>query len=152
MNNLPLRITIGADHRGFAMKQWLMSTLDQKSGPFTWLDVGTFKPERTDYPPFAQAAANHIVANEAMLGILICGTGVGMSIAANRFAGIYAALVWNNDIARRAREDDNANVLVIPADYVSNEEALAMIQAWLGATFKGGRYQERLTMIDAFSD
>ena len=81
-------------------------------------------------------------------GIFVCGSGVGPSIAANRFKGIYAALCWNQEVARFAKEKNGANILILPADYLTLEQAFLIIEAWVGATFKGGRYQERLNMID----
>jgi ribose 5-phosphate isomerase B len=78
----------------------------------------------------------------------LCGSGVGMSIAANRHPGIFAALAWNQEVARQCKEDDNANVLVLPADFISEDQMMGIIMAWLGARFKGGRYQERIKMID----
>lgn len=144
-----LNIVIGTDHRGFAMKEWLKKNLHVSATEISWLDVGTFDDQRTDYPLYATLAAQAIQEKKADVGILLCGTGVGMAIVANRFAGIYAALVWNKEIARASKEDDNANILVLPSDFVSNEQALEMIQAWLHASFKKGRYQYRIDMIDA---
>ena len=80
---------------------------------------------------------------------LLCGSGVGIAIAANRFPGIYAALVWNETTAHLSKEHDNANVLVLPANFISSHEAIQMLHAWLGATFLGGRYEKRLMMIEA---
>ena len=114
----------------------------------SWIDVGAFNEERSDYPLFAQLVCKEIVQGNAKFGVLVCGTGVGMAIAANRFRGIYAALAWNEHVARLSKEDDNANVLVLPSDFVSPEESIAMIRAWLSAKFQAGRYQQRLAMID----
>ena len=85
---------------------------------------------------------------KAERGILLCGSGIGMVIAANRFKGIYAALCWNEAIARVAREDDGSNLLVLPSDFVHEDDAVALVQVWLKAAFKGGRYQVRLDMLD----
>ena len=85
---------------------------------------------------------------ESDFAILLCSTGVGMSIAANRFPGIYAALVWNSKVARLSKEDDNSNILVFPSDFVSFGEIHEMIDEWLTANFKGDKYQDRLNMID----
>ena len=80
----------------------------------------------------------------------MCGTGVGMAIAANRFAGIYAALVWTPELARLSREHDNANILVLPADYLTADQSVKMINAWLAAKFEGGRHQRRIDEINSF--
>ena len=82
--------------------------------------------------------------------VLLCGSGNGMAIAANRFKGVFACVAWNADVARVAKQDDNCNVLVIPADYIQQEEITEIISSWLNATFKGGRYAERLALIDTF--
>jgi ribose 5-phosphate isomerase B len=88
------------------------------------------------------------LAGKAEYGVLLCGTGVGMAIAANRFKGIFAAVAWNEAVARASKEDDNANVLVLPADDLSEEQTLRIVSAWLGAHFKEGRYRERVAQID----
>ena len=144
------RIAVGADHRGFVLKQQLLTQTEFEGVSVEWHDVGTFSPERTDYPLFTHRVVKRILQQEADLGILLCGSGIGVSIAANRFKTIYAGLVWNEQVARAAKEDDNVNVLVIPADYLTSEQALACITAWLTSSFKEGRYQERLDMVDSF--
>lgn len=143
-----MEIVIGADHRGFAHKEYIkyMLAIDEA---ISWLDVGAHDARRSDYPLFATAAALAVQAGKAQRAILICGSGTGMAVVANRYAGIYAAQVWSEPVARMSKEHDNVNVLVIPSDFVSKQEAVAMVRAWLGATFRGGRYQERITMIDA---
>lgn len=139
-----MKISIGADHRGFELKQAIIAHFGQHA----WNDVGTHSSERTDYPAYAKEVCQEILRGDASCGILICGSGVGISIAANRFAGIYAALCWSVEIAERAKQHDGANVLVLPADFITHELAFAMIDAWFDATFKEGRYKERLLMID----
>jgi len=142
------KIVIGADHRGFELKKFLLEQHTIGSQEIQWIDVGTKSSERTDFPLYAVEAVKKILAHEAELGILICASGVGMSIAANRFKHIYAALVWNERVAGHARAHDNANVLVLPADYVSTAQAPAIIAAWLNAKFLGGRYANRLCDLD----
>ena len=141
------KIIIGADHRGFKLKQTLINHFKQ----YDWNDVGTDSEQRTDYPIYAQRVCQALKKKEAQQGILICGSGIGASIAANRVPGIYAALVWSLEVARVAKEDDGANILVLPADFVSVQIAIEMINTWLGASFKGGHYQDRLDMIDRTS-
>lgn len=141
-------IAIGADHRGYKLKSCLKEQLVLDETRITWLDMGAFNAERSDYPAFAASVCRSILAGESAYGILLCGTGVGMTVAANRFKGIRAALAWNVEIARASKQDDNANILVLPADLVSCDEAIAMITAWTSAKFKGGRYAQRVTEID----
>ncbi len=143
-----MNIVIGADHRGFECKAYLKQCVVGKNDPIVWIAVGAFSADYSDYPVFAQAACQTIVSGQAERGILICGSGVGMAIAANRYPGIYAGLAWNVDVARMSREDDKTNMLVIPADFVTLEKAVDMVNEWLDASFKGGRYQERIEMID----
>lgn len=139
-----MKIGIGADHRGYDLKQFLMQSFPD----YIWLDEGTHSTERTDYPLYAHKVCKAILAGTISCGILLCGTGVGMAIAANRYKGIYAALCWNDEVARLARQDDGANVLVLPSDFITYDQAALMVHAWLSAQFKGGRYQERLQLID----
>lgn len=141
-------IALGADHRGYKLKEYLKQQSLFGSTSVTWLDVGAVDAERSDYPVFAQDVSQAVLAGKADCGILLCGTGVGMAIAANRFKGIFAAVAWNEVIARASKEDDNSNVLVLPADDLSEEQTQRIIAAWLGAKFKEGRYRERVAQID----
>lgn len=143
-----LTIAIGADHRGYDHKMVIQTGVSLETKPIEWIDVGTFSPERSDYPPFAHAVVSSLRSKQAQLGILICGTGAGMAIAANRFAHIYAGVAWDEMIARRLREEDSVNVLVIPSDFVTPAESIPIILSWLNGTFKGGRYADRIRMID----
>lgn len=140
-----ISLAIGADHRGYDLKEYIKKELHDH---ITWIDVGTHSTERADYPLFAQRVADLINKGMVSEGILLCGSGVGMSIAVNRYQKIYAALVWNEKVAHLAKEHDNANVLIIPADFVSQELAIAMINAWRSARFHEDRYQKRIEMID----
>lgn len=139
-----MRISIGADHRGFELKKFIINHFKE----YEWIDVGTHSVERTDYPLYTQKVCREILQLNTVLGIAICGSGVGVSIAANRFKGIYAALCWNPQVAKHAREYDGSNVLAIPADFVTSADAVDIINAWLNAEFKGGEYQTRLKMMD----
>lgn len=139
-----MNIAIGADHRGFAYKEFI-----KKQFPaIEWHDVGADSAERSDYPAFSTLVCDLILQGKVQAGVLICGSGVGMAIAANRYKNIYAGVVWNEQVACVGKEDDNVNVLVIPSDFVTQEMAVACIKAWMGASFKHGRYQERIDMID----
>lgn len=139
-----MNIVIGADHRGFVLKEQIKSILTEHD----WYDVGTSDTKRTDYPIYANRVCDYMLQGKAEHGILLCGSGIGMAIAANRFKGIYAALCWNEEIARVAREDDGSNLLVLPSDFLSKDDAVRLVRVWLGALFKRGRYQDRLDMID----
>ncbi len=142
------RIAIGTDHRGYELKEFLKENHTIGCSVIDWIDVGAQSSHRTDYPPFALQVSSLVITNEVDLGILLCGSGIGMAIAANRFAGIYAGVVWNEQLAQMAKEDDNVNVLVLPADFVTQEQALPIVRSWLSATFQAGRYQQRIEMID----
>jgi len=139
-----MRIAIGADHRGFELKEFVK----EHFGEITFNDIGAFNKERSDYPEFTLKVCVEILQCSADLGILICGTGIGMSIAANRFSGIYAGVAWNEEIAKLNREHDNSNILILPADFVTKENAIKIIKIWLDTEFLGGRHKERLEMID----
>lgn len=150
--NLNKKIILATDHRGFALKEYLKTVqsvpVHDKSLLVSWIDVGAFEPERSDYPVFAHAAVQRMHQESVDGAILLCGSGNGMAIAANRFKGIFACVAWNSQLARQAKEDDNCNMLVIPADVVNQEEMLEIISSWLDAHFKGGRYAQRLALID----
>ncbi len=140
-----MEIAIGADHRGFNHKEYIKQYITEVK----WVDVGTFDTERSDYPFFSHAVCKMILQEKNInFGVLICGSGIGMAITANRYKNIYAALIWNTKVARQSKEHDNANVIVLPSDYVSMQEAISMVNAWRHASFLGGRYAERIKMID----
>ena len=146
-----MKIAIGADHRGFQIKKEIQQTLSVLANgqKIDWIDVGCNTADQCDYPLFAQEVVKKMRHESVEWGVLLCGTGVGMAVMANRFAGIYAALVWTPELARLARQHDNANVLVLPADYMTAGQAVAIIKAWLESTFEGGRHQRRIAEIDA---
>jgi ribose 5-phosphate isomerase B len=139
-----MKIAIGTDHRGFVYKEYIKKYYAQHE----WIDVGAHSEERTDYPLYAMQVVHLMCTKNVACAVLLCGTGSGMAIAVNRHSLLYAAVAWNSDVARRVKEEDNCNVLVIPADCVSQQEVLLIIDAWLQAEFKGGRYAQRLAMID----
>lgn len=143
-----MKIAIGADHRGFALKSYLMSLSSLAGHAIEWVDYGTSSTERTDYPIYAKDVAQAVQQEKVARGVLLCGTGVGMAVAANRVPHIYAAVFWNPHIACVAREDDNVNIAVLASDYVTSEQAQIIIKAWLTCTFKKERYARRLRMID----
>lgn len=146
-----MKIAIGSDHRGFEHKIWLTSQDNLAGNEISWIDVGADNAIRSDYPEFGFNVAKLVQSKEVDYGILLCGTGVGMSIVANRFKYVYAGLAWNETIARLNKEDDNVNVLILPADYIDFQETKNIINSWLSSKFKGGRYQSRIDMIDLLS-
>lgn len=139
-----MKIAIGADHRGFQYKEAILSAFPD----IEWVDVGCNGTERCDFPTFAYKVVDKILQKEVKRGIVVCGSGIGMSIASNRFKGIYAALVWNTELAKLCRQHNNSNVLALPANFISVDQALEIIRVWSEAEFLGGHYQERVAMLD----
>ncbi len=138
-------IAIGADHGGFELKEKIKRFLDETE--IKYEDCGTYSSERADFPIFAKAVAQKVQSGEAEFGILICKTGFGMAITANKFKGIRCAAVYEEETARQAKEHLNVNMIALPAEYVNESQAVAMVRLWLGSEFLGGRYQERVQMI-----
>jgi ribose 5-phosphate isomerase B len=138
-------ISLGSDHGGYELKEEIKKYLDEIG--IEYKDCGTDSKERTDYPIFAERVAKSIQSKECDSGILICKSGAGMTIVANKFKGIRAALGINEEVSRASKADDNINVLVLPAQYITLSVAIASIRAWIATEFKGGRYSERLQMI-----
>lgn len=139
-------LVIGSDHGGYELKECLKVYLTEKGIPF--LDIGC-TGEKCDYPNYARAAAAKITAGECENGILCCGTGIGISIAANKCRGIRAALVSEPVSARLAKEHNNANILCFGGRVIGESMAKACIDAWLSADFQGGRHAERVAKIEA---
>lgn len=138
-------IVIGSDHGGLNLKTALNSYLTRRGYEVT--DAGTNSDASVDYPDFGQKVAEAVISGQAELGILICGTGIGMSIAANKIPGIRAALVTDVFMARMAREHNNANILVLGGRVLDEQKACDLVGAWLDASFEGGRHQNRLDKI-----
>lgn len=139
-------IPIGADHAGVALKARLVRELSALG--YQPDDLGTHGTASVDYPEFAHAVAGRVERGEASRGILLCGTGLGMSYAANRHPGVRAALVWSPEIATLAREHNDANILVLPSRYLGEEEAVDILHRWLTTPFAGGRHVRRIEGID----
>jgi len=142
-----MKLAIGNDHHGFVYKQKIIESLSH----YKWIDVGSTSKERSDFPLYSQKVIQKIQDGSVQRGILLCGSGIGMAIAANRFPSIYAALVWNIEVAKLSRQHNNSNILIIPADFVSLENSVEMVKVWCQTEFLGGRYQERIDIIDTFS-
>ena len=140
-------IVIAADHGGYELKQKLISWL--KKEKFKVNDFGTDSPERVDYPEYAARVGLAIASGAYSQGILICSSGVGMSIGANRYPGVRASLCYNEKIAKHTREHNQSNVLCLGAQYLKEEEAIKILKAWLETKpTKEKRYQERTAMLD----
>jgi len=139
-------IPIGADHAGFALKELLKQELAALG--FEPLDLGTHSADSTDYPDYAHPVAQRVETGEAARGVLLCGTGLGMAYAANRHPGVRAAVAWTPEIARLARAHNDANVLVLPARFVSDAEGREILRAWLSTPFEGGRHERRVHKIE----
>ena len=138
------KILIANDHAGFQMKQALVKKLINK---IDFLDLGTSSLESVDYPDYAEKLSKEISSRKFDKGLLICGSGIGMSIVANRFKNVRAALCMTAEMSRLAREHNDANILSIPARFTSVQQALEMVKVFLNTEFEGGRHQTRVDKI-----
>lgn len=140
-----MKIGIGSDHRGFELKEELKKHFSK----ITWVDVGTENGnDRVDYPVYVKKVCDAVLDGSVDRGVLICGSGVGVTIAANRFKKIYAALCCSPDMAAVARQHDCANVLALSSDFITKELSFQIVTSWLKEDFLGGRYEKRLQMLD----
>jgi len=142
-----MKIAMGADHAGFALKEHLRAKLTREGHEV--VDYGTDRPDSTDYPDYAAPVARDVAGGRADRGILVCYTGVGMSITANKVPGVRAALGTNLDEVRLVRSHNDANVLTLGAKYTPPAEAEALVEEFLRARFEGGRHARRLGKITA---
>lgn len=138
---------IGSDHAGFETKEAIRR--EMAAWGLTVTDAGVFDPGPADYPDIAKAVAEKVSEDPGTMGVLVCGSGVGMSIVANRFRGVRAALAFNVEVAELCRRHNDANVLVLPGRFLSLDEALRLVRAWVDTPFEGGRHQRRLDKIAA---
>lgn len=138
-------IAIGSDHAGFEMKEFIISYLEGKELKFK--DFGAFSKESADYPDFAHPVAEAVESGVFSCGILLCGSGNGVCITANKHQNIRAALCWDDEIAALARKHNDANILCIPARFVSESVAEEMVDVFLNTAFEGGRHQNRVNKI-----
>ena len=141
-----MRIGIGSDHAGFEMKQVVAGHLREQG--YTVNDVGTNGAESTDYPDYSHAVAEGVEKGTNDLGVVICGSGNGVNITANKHHGVRSALAWNEEVAKLSREHNDANVLALPARYIDNALAIRIVDAFLTAHFGGGRHQRRVEKIE----
>jgi ribose 5-phosphate isomerase B len=142
-----MRVAIGADHAGFELKETIKQTLDELQ--IAYKDFGTFSDDSVDYPDYAAKVGRAVAAGEFDRGILVCGTGIGMAIAANKIAGVRAAPVVDLESARLARSHNNANVLAIGARVTPPERALDLVRTFFKTDFEGGRHERRLQKVAA---
>jgi len=139
-------IAIGSDHGGYKLKEEIKKYLEEKKIPYK--DVGCMSEERVDYPNIAKEVAKQVQAKKCEYGILICRSGIGMSIVANKFKGIRCTPCHNEYTAKYAKLHNNGNILSIGADDVTVNEAICIIRMWLATEFEGGRHEDRIKIID----
>jgi len=138
-------ILFGCDHAGFQLKEVLLAHLASKN--IATQDLGCYSEESIDYPDFAHPVASAVSKSPAALGVLICGSGNGINMTANKHSGIRSALCWKKEIAVLARQHNNANILALPARFLTNEEGIEILTAFLETHFEGGRHQHRIDKI-----
>ena len=143
-----LRLAIGSDHGGLNLKSTLKNYISETRENIEVSDFGTDNSDSVDYPDFGQAVAKAVQTKEVDLGILVCGTGIGISISANRFKGVRAALVYNDFTAEMAKEHNNANILCLGERTTSVEDAKRFLDIWLDTEFGGDRHQRRVDKLD----
>ena len=140
-----MKIALGADHAGFEEKEKLKDTLKEIGVEFD--DMGTVSTDSVDYPDFAKKVGEAVARGDYDEGLLVCGSGTGMAIAANKVRGVRAAVAWSEDIARLARQHNNANVLALAARFTPDDELKKIVKAWFAADFEGGRHERRVEKI-----
>ena len=140
-------ILIASDHAGFELKQKLERELEKRG--LKVRDLGTNSPDSTDYPDYAHPLASEVSQGKAKRGVLICGTGLGMSYVANRYPNVRAAVTWSPEVAELARQHNDANVLVLPARFVDDDTAVKILDKWFSTSFEGGRHVRRVEKIDS---
>jgi ribose 5-phosphate isomerase B len=140
------KILIASDHAGFELKEQLERALGELG--FDVQDLGTNSPESTDYADYAHPLAQKVSNGDVKRGVLLCGTGLGMSYTANRYPHVRAAVAWNPEVAKLAREHNDSNVLVVPARFVTEAQGVAILRTWLDTAFEGGRHARRVDKIE----
>lgn len=136
------KIGIASDHAGYEMKEFLVGWLDSQG--YEVLDFGTHSPESVDYADFAHPLAEAVEQGEPDCGVALCGSGEGMTMTLNKHQGIRAGLAWESEIASLIRRHNNANIIVLPARFITNDDAAAMLEAYFTAEFEGGRHERRI--------
>lgn len=144
-----MKVAFASDHAGYQLKKHLIEVMENKG--YECVDFGTHSEESCDYPDYAHPAAESVERGECDFGIAMCGTGNGIAMTLNKHQGIRAALCWLPEIAALAKQHNNANILVLPARFVSFEEADRILDAYLNNSFEGGRHQRRIDKIPCSS-
>ena len=145
------RICLGSDHAGFEIKDYIKSYLqNQTEHKLDINDLGCYSEERVDYPDFAHKVASQISEGKADLGILVCGSGNGISMSANKWEDIRCALCWNSEITEMARLHNDANILSLPGRYITKKEAIEFVEIFLNTGFEGGRHSDRISKIKKY--
>lgn len=140
-----IEIPIGCDHAGFDLKQYLIEELNKQG--YSFKDYGTYSSESIDYPDYGHPVAKHVSEHKNNLGIVICGSGNGINMTVNKHTAIRSALCWTEEVAALARQHNNANIIALPARFISKEIALQMVKTFLTTEFEGGRHQTRVEKI-----
>ena len=143
--HLSKKVAIGCDHAGYELKNTVTESLKEKG--FNVIDKGTFSSDSVDYPDFAHQVAESVSSNETTWGILICGSANGVAITANKHQKIRAAICWKTEITALARQHNNANIICLPARFVTEDEALKMVELFYTTEFEGGRHAKRVDKI-----
>jgi len=141
-----MKVAIGSDHAGFELKEDLKAYLIKKG--FEVKDFGTYSADRADYPDFAHPVAQSVEDKQYNMGVLICGSGNGVNMTANRHHGVRSALCWNAEIAQLARLHNDANIIALPARYISEQEAEKCLDVFFSTSFEGGRHTDRVKKIE----
>lgn len=145
-----MKIVIGSDHAGFEIKEAVKSYL--LTNQYEVVDVGTYTCDSTDYPLYAIKAGEMVAHKQVDCGVVVCGSGIGISIAANKVKGVRCALVTNLEVASLCRKHNNANMMALPGRYVTPSDAVAYVQAYLQSEFEGGRHQKRIDIISHYEN
>ncbi len=145
-----MKLAIAADHGGYRLKEAILRFLSSQK--IVYIDLGVQEESSVDYPDFAAQVARQVSQGEVQGGILVCGTGIGMAIAANKFKGVRAAVVTDPYTAQMSKEHNDANVIALGGRVLSEEQAIETVKAWLSARFAGGRHERRLQKISEFEE
>ena len=145
-----MKIAVGCDHGGIVLKDSVVKTLERLGAEV--VDLGCYSTDSVDYPEYGEKVAKAVASGAADAGVIMCGTGIGISIAANKVKGIRAAVVTNTYMAKLTKNHNNANIIALGGRVISPEEAEAIVEAWYTAEYEGGRHQRRLDMISRIED